>query len=88
MTDLAIDLSIAIVTGVPGWLGSNLVQALLKGLPESAAAAHTTTLNPSLLKPQARAVRALCLKAAIQVNSPNLAATSASSEATWQMGRA
>ncbi len=51
MTDLAI------VTGVPGWLGSNLVQALLKGLPE-----ETTSQSPALLKPQARAVRALCLK--------------------------
>ncbi|MDP3507093.1 MAG: NAD(P)-dependent oxidoreductase [Candidatus Melainabacteria bacterium] len=61
MTELALNL--AIVTGVPGWLGSNLVQALLNGLPESKTAGHTTTLNPSLLKPQARAVRALCLKA-------------------------
>lgn len=64
MTDLAI------VTGVPGWLGSNLVQALLKGLPDTTTATTTaaqaapqpSAINTSLLKQQARTVRALCLK--------------------------
>ncbi len=66
-------MDLAIVTGVPGWLGSNLVQALLKGLPETTPSHAGPTgsqteppkislLNPSLLRPQARAVRALCLK--------------------------
>jgi len=46
---------LAIVTGAPGWLGSSLITALIKGLPDFAD-------QPALSRASERAIRALVLR--------------------------